>query len=85
MAIYKSEWDVLIADSNSNSFRDKISAKFTLKIKEHNASKSNKGKSTDKLATINKLPSFILAKSPKEINDIVKFFKKNKQSKGKDV
>ena len=77
LAIYKSGWDVLITNSNSNSFRKKVLAKFTLKIKEHNISKSDKGKSTDKLATINKLPSLILANSPKEINNIAKFFKKN--------
>ena len=43
LAIYKSGWDVLITDSNSNSFRNKVLAKFTLKIKEHNISKSDKG------------------------------------------
>jgi len=85
LAIYKSGLGALIADSNSNSSRNKVSAKFTLKIKEHNASKSDKGKSTDKLATINKFPPLILAKLPKEINDIAKFFKKNKQLKGKDI
>jgi len=72
---------MLTADNNSNSFRNKVLAKFTLKIKEHSTSKSDKGKSTNELATINKLPPPILTKLPKEINNITKFFKKNKQLK----
>ena len=43
-----------------------------------NGSNNNKkGNDLNKLASISKLPSPILAKSPKEINEISKYFKKN--------
>ena len=66
-AIYESGWDVLIADSNNASFRNKVVAKFILKINNSNISKNNSSKSNNKLATINKLPPPIPAKSPKEV------------------
>ena len=43
--------------------------------------KSSSNKSNDKLATINRLSSPILAKLPKEVKNIAKFFKKNKKTK----
>jgi len=45
-----------------------------------NISKNKGNKSSDLLATFNKLPSPILAKSSKEVNKISKYFKKNQQS-----
>ena len=84
LTIYELGWNILIADSNSNSFRNKVSAKFTLKINRYNTSKSDKGKSIDKMATIKLLPP-IQAKLTKEVNNIAKYFKKNKQSKEKEV
>jgi len=82
-AIYNAEWDMLIADSNNISFRNKVAAKFTLKITSPNALKNNNVKDDDKPASINKLLPLILAKIPKKINEIIKFFKKNSQSKKK--
>ena len=42
-------------------------------------------KNSIKLAFISHLPSLILAKSPKKVNDISKFFKKNTENKGKKL
>ena len=78
-SLYESKWDSLIVDNNI-SFRKKVSEKFTPKIKEMNVSENKSGKSSDLLATFNTLPSPILAKSPKEVNEISKYFKKNQQS-----
>ena len=78
-ALYKSKWDSLIVDNNT-SFRNKVSAKFTSKINGVNINKNKSGKSSDLLATFNKLSPPILAKSPKEVNKISKYFKKNHQS-----
>ena len=83
LAIYDVGWDVLIANSNGASFRNKIAAKFILKINSFNALKTNNSKNIDKLASINRLPLLILAKLPKEVNDIAKYFKKNNQIKEK--
>jgi len=74
---------VLIANSNSVSFRNKVAAKFKLKIISSNALKNNNVKDGDKLASINKLSSLIPAKMPKKVNKIAKFFKKGNQSKEK--
>ena len=63
---------MLIADSNRISFRNKVLTKFTPKINRSNISKSHNSKSTDKLATINRLFPSILAKSPKKTNEITK-------------
>ena len=72
-AIYESGWDLLIANKDNQSFRHKFLSKFAPKIK--NKPKNNK---SDKLASFIKLPSPILAKTPK-IKEILKFFKKNSQ------
>ena len=56
--------------------------KFTLRIQEVK-NKFKKNKLTDKPASFVKLPPPILAKTPKEINEISKFFKKNSQPKDK--
>ena len=82
-AIYELEWDSLIADNNNVPFRSKVSAKFTLKINGVNTNKNKSSKSTDKLTTINKI-SPIPAKSLKKVNEIAKYFKKNKQSRRKN-
>ena len=59
-------------------------AKFTLKINGVNTNKNKSGKSTDKPANFNKIPP-IPAKSPKEINKIVKYFKKMSNLKKKMI
>ena len=75
-AIYESGWDLLIANKDNQSFRHKFLSKFAPKIQEiKNKPKNNK---SDKLASFIKLPSPILAKTPK-IKEILKFFKKSSQ------
>jgi len=64
-------------------FRHKVSEKFTPKINEVNINKNKNSKSTNKPAIFNKLPPSILAKLPKEINKISKYFKKNNQTNDK--
>ena len=83
LAFYNVGWDTLIADSNGGSFRNKVAAKFIQKINISNTFKVNNGKSADKPVSINRLPSVIPAKLPKEVNKIFKYFKKNNQSKEK--
>jgi len=83
LAFYNVGWDILIADSNGGSFRNKVAAKFIQKINISNTFKVNNSKSADKPVSINRLPSVIPAKLPKEVNKIFKYFKKNNQSKEK--
>ena len=78
---YNVGWNVLITDSNGGSSRNKVVAKFTPKINSLNTLKGNNGKSVDKPASINRLPSLISVKSPKKVNEITKYFKINNQSK----
>jgi len=52
-------------------------AKSTPKINEMNNNKNKNDKNMNKLATFNKLPPSIPAKSPKEVKEILKYFKKN--------
>ena len=80
-AFYDVGQDALIADSNGGFFRNKVAAKFMPKINILNTSKGNNSKSADKLVSINRLSPLIPAKSPKKVNEISKYFKKNNQSK----
>ena len=59
---------------NNNSFRQKVSAKFTPKINPINTGKKG-NKNTDKPASVERLPLPILTRSPKEVNEILKYFK----------
>jgi len=54
-----------------------VANKFTLKTNPVKIEKEG-GKIIDKLASVEKLPSLILAKSPKEVNKISKYFKPSK-------
>ena len=83
LAIYESEWDLLIADDNNISFRNKVSSKFTPKVNKVKTNKSKSSKDTDKPTTFNKLSPSIPAKLLKEVNKILKFFKKNMQTNKK--
>jgi len=47
--------------------------------------KNSGSKSNNKPATISRLPPPIPAKSPKEVKNIVKFFKKNEKTKEKET
>ena len=71
--IYESKWDSLFADDCKTSFRKKVSHQFTPKIFLMKNGKKREN-NTDKLASIQKLLPPIPAKSPKEINEISKFF-----------
>jgi len=74
-ALYESQWDNLIADKNDLLFRCKVKAQFNPSLPRNVV--SNKGKNTNKAATVSTLPPPILAKSSKEVVEISKFFKKN--------
>jgi len=82
-ALYKSHWDQLIADRNNLSFRYKVKAQFSPQIIKETSPK--KGKDIDKLAAISVLSLPILAKSPKEVVEISKIFKKNTDNKEKKL
>ena len=83
-AFYNMGWDMLIANSNGSSFRNKVVAKFTPKINILNAPKGNNDKSVDKPASINRIPPSILVKSSKKVNEITKYFKKKQSIERKD-
>ena len=79
LALYKSYWDQLIANKNNLSFRQKVKAQFSFQIIKEVISKN--GKKKNKPVVISVLPSPILAKSPKKVVEILKFFKKNLEIK----
>jgi len=83
-AIYDSGWNALSVDNNI-SFRNKVASKFTPKINNNNNPKNKSSKNNNKLATVSRLSPPISAKLPKEVKNIVKFFKKNKKSKEKET
>ena len=76
-SVYEANWDALYADNNSISLRRKIMSKFTPKTPLP-PQRNNKEKNGPFPANINRLPPPIPAKSPKEVNEISKFFKNNK-------
>ena len=78
-SVYNSDWEELYVDNNSNSFQQKVTSKFTSKVKKIvNSNKGNKNKVV--LASIEKLPPLISAKSPKEVQEILKYFKNLKKA-----
>ena len=74
-AIYESHWDNFFVDNNNMTFRSKVRSKFNLQVNK--LQESNKGKETMKPTFVSSLPPPILAKSPKEVNEVSKYFKKN--------
>ena len=66
----------IIANKDNCLFRQKVTTKFTPKLHKTNTKKKNK-KQTNKLASFVKILLLIPAKSPKEAQEILKFFKKN--------
>jgi len=74
LAFYNTEWDSLIADIHNNSFRQKVSYHCMPKMNNIKTSKL-KSKEIDKLASVERLSSSIPTKTPKEVNEISKFFK----------
>jgi len=80
-AVYDSHWDSLYADDSKISFRNKVKFKFNLQIPK--VPVNSKGKETIKPTYVSPLPPPIMAKTPKEVNEISKFFKKNKNPQKK--
>ena len=66
-SVYQSKWDLLIADKNLNSLRQKTSVKFTSKVPAL-FNRNNKSINKPTLASIEKIPPLIPAKSQKEVN-----------------
>ena len=67
-------WDLLYVDNHLNSLRQKFTLKFTPKVKlVINSNNADKNKIVS--VSIEKLPSSILTKSPKEVKEISKYFK----------
>ena len=67
--------DSLFVNNSKILFKNKVKSKFSSQMTKIPV--NVKGKETVKLTYISPLPSPILAKSPKEINEISKYFKKN--------
>jgi len=73
-SLYEVHWDSLAVDKSNILFRNMVKSKFS---PQHIKTMTNdKGKNTIKLVTISLLPPLISAKSPKEVNKILKYFKK---------
>jgi len=80
-SVYQAKWNMLTADKNSNSLRQKILDKLIPRvIPPTNCNNKPVKKST--LATINKMLPPIPAKSQKEVNQISKYSKNNKLDDG---
>jgi len=75
--LYNTEWDSLICNAHNNTFRQKVSYNCTLKTILVKSNKPNI-KDITKLASIERKPPPIPAKTPKEVNKISKFFKLKK-------
>jgi len=73
-ALYNMGWDSLVADINNNSFRQKVFFHYTPKTNLVKNSKL-KNKDNNKPASIERLPPSIPTETPKEVNEISKFFK----------
>jgi len=76
-SIYKANWNTLYTDNNSILLRRKIASKFTPKM-QPTPQKTSKEKNSPSSANIERLPPSIPAKTPKEVNEISKFFKSSK-------
>jgi len=76
--LYEVYWDSLIVDNSKTLFRNKVKSKFSPQIVK--VPVNVKGKKPIKPTYIFSLPPSIPAKSPKEVNKISKYFKKNPPS-----
>ena len=73
--VYDAHWDSLYVDDSKMSFRNKVKSKFNPQAPRTPV--NNKGKETVKPTYVSPLSLPILAKTPKEVNEISKYFKKN--------
>ena len=73
-AFYTSQWDSLMVNSTNRSFRNSVKSKFS----PHVVKETTKTKETNIVNSpyVSSLSSPILAKSAKEVNKILKYFKK---------
>ena len=76
-AFYKSYWDNLFVNDSNTFFRNKIKSKFSPQVNQPQT--NGKGKKIVKPTFVSTLPPPILAKLPKEVNEISKYFKKNEK------
>jgi len=74
-SLYEAHWDSLIVVNSNTSFRNRVMSKFSPQVVK--TSSNGKGKNIVKPASILFIPPSILAKSPKEVYEILKFFKKS--------
>ena len=80
---YSSQWDSLLVDGTNYYFRNNIKSQFSLQV----AKEATKAKESNVFYSpyVSTLPSPILTKSVKEVNEISKYFKKqqpiNQESK----
>ena len=72
---YKAHWDNLVIDNKNMLLRNKVKLEFSPYA--FSKPNNNKGKNMVNSPYISSLPSPIPAKSPKEINKISKYFKRN--------
>jgi len=80
LSIYKVNWDAILTDNYSNSFRNSITSKFISKIKKP-LMLSKAGPSKDKQAKIVRISSPIPTHSLKKVLEKSKFFdRKDKKS-----
>ena len=74
--IHDSHWDSLYINNTNTTFRNKVSFKFTPWVPK-NSNVNNKDKDMVKPTFISSIPPPILTKSQKEVNKLLKYFKKN--------
>jgi len=79
-SLYESGWDSLIADKDNHTLKQKVVAKFTSRLYKVKKKLSNK-EPVDKPTSFFRIPPFIPEKTPKEVNKISQYFKKNSQPK----
>ena len=77
-AIYEFYWDNFFVDDNKSTFRSKVRSKFNPQVAKPQV--STKGKKIIKPTFVSTFSSPILAKLQKEVNEILKYFKKNDKS-----
>ena len=73
-ALYTSQWDNLIVNGTNRFFRNNVKSKFSPQAIKKTA--KPKKSNTAHSPYVSSLPSLILAKLAKEINEILKYFKK---------
>ena len=81
LAIYEAHWNSLVVDETNISFRNKVKSKFSPQVSRPQV--SIKAKEIAKPTFVLALPPLIPAKSPKEVNEISKYFKRNKKQSQK--